>query len=609
MASTQVGKTLALMMAILYCAEHDPAPAMVVLPNEDAAIEFRDRLYATALETSRAGHAKRIRVPSAWKWNNRYVDLGTMRVYLGWSQARQRLRGRPCRRVFDSEIDVYEGDKNAGDPVEQSHQRTKSFYRYLHYHESSPTEHPSPIQTLEQAADVRLRWKCRCPFCRKHQEPRFFPNRHGKGGIKGILDEGGETLPIERVRREAYYECEHCGKAIDQSRKNAFVADGDWYPLDYDPDSGEPLPSLDHLDRMSLGFHLWTIHSETISIGDIAASYVQAKEDGKLRDWWGNTLGLPYRPKSRVPAWVEVGTRLAGDHPRGTVPTAAWFLTAGMDVQGDASGCRYVVRAWAPGKTSWLVDWGWIERQGDELDAGQIVRADLNLAGEQILNTAWPIHGASRGLRSPLGFAELSVRLLNVDSNHMPLKVHQWMRSLPEAWVLGDGAERVRAIRGDSRLGAVRFQRSEIEKNVRTGEEYEGGMTVWRLSVADLYPDFTERLFAPPGKAGSWHVTSDCLTLGKSYLQQVCNLERRIKIDLKTGQRKIEWGPRHHSTPVDFCDCEIYAEFAAEMVVGDMGWSVEAWEVWRQRRQSRTQSESVSRRMERSEAVSDLSDR
>lgn len=605
-ASTQVGKTLTLIAALLYCAEHDPAPAMVVLPDEQSAIEFRDRLYANAQASIAAGELKNVTVPRQFKWNTRAIDLGSMRVYLAWSQARQRLRGRPCRRVFLSEIDVYEGDRKAGDPVSQSHQRTKAFWRYLHYHESSPTEHPSPIAALEQAAEVRYRWHSQCPHCGKYQEVRFFPvdqgERKGRGGVRGFRDEAGELLAADVARSTAYYECEHCQRHIDQASKQEFMVRGKW--VEIGTDANAPKCPTPRRDCRSLGFHLWTAHSETQSWGDIAASYIDASEAGKLRDWWGNTLGIPFRPKTRVAPWYDVGTRLAWTHPRGFVPPEVWFLTAGLDVQGDASGCRYVVRGWAPGRTSWLVDWGWIERGGDDVDAGQIIRQDLRRAGEAVLGSAYPVLGNAI---AALGSSALSVRLLCVDTGHAPKKVHEWMRSLPPEWVLGDGSERVRAVKGDSHLGAVRFQKSIVEKNSRTGEEYEGGMSLWRVSVAELYPDFVERLFAPAGKDGSWHVTSDCVTLGKSYLQQVCNLERRIKVNPSTGARKIEWGPRNHQIPVDFCDCEIYAEFAAEMVVGDLGWSRESWERWRQSRQRKQAGNST--RTERAEHHEDLSDR
>jgi phage terminase large subunit GpA-like protein len=599
-ASTQVGKTLTLIGALLYCAEHDPAPAMIVCPDESSAIEFRDRLYANASATIAGGGATRIRVPKPWRWNRRYVDLGTMRVYLAWSQARQRLRGRPCRRVLLTEIDVYEGDKRAGDPIEQSHQRTKAFRRALHYHESSPTEHPSPISTLEAKASARYRWHCQCPHCGHQQELRFFVHASGpyaeRGGIGGLKDAGGELLATEKARAGAHYVCE-TGCRIEDVDKQRFIAAGRWVLYGSDPAAESP-PA----DRRSLGYHLWAIHSETQSFGDLAASYVEAVEEGKLRDWWGNTLGLAYRPKQKIPQWYDVGTRLAASHPRGCLPAEAWFLTAGKDVQGDASGCRYVIRAWGAHRTSWLVDWGWVERTEDDAD-GSLVRGDLRIAGDEILGKQFPVHGGAT--TKLLGASSLAVRLLCCDSGHSPKAVHAWMRSLPEAWVVGEGTERVRAVKGDGALNGVRYQRSVVERNVRTGEEYEGGMAVWRLAVAELYPDLVERLFAPAGKPGSWHVTSDTLTLGKSYLQQVCNLERRVIID-KRGRKKIEWGPRSHQIPVDFCDCEVYAEFAAEMVVGSMGWDPGPWEEWaKQRKQQARTSAPVRRRESEHEDLAD----
>lgn len=602
-ASTQVGKTLTLIAALLYLAENDPAPAMVVLPDADSAVEFRDRLYANATATIKANGTKRISVPKPWRWNKRWCDLGSMRVYLAWSQARQRLRGRPCRRVFLSEVDVYEGNKKAGDPVAQSHQRTKAFHRYLHYHESSPTEHPSPVGTLEAKAVTRCRWHARCPHCGHSQELRFFP-RHGEhtGCISGYRDPANELLASEACRSSAHYVCEK-GCKIEESDRLRFIQAGEWKILGKADD--QPIH-----DRRSLGRHLWAIHSETQSFGDLAVSYVEAHAEGKLRDWWGNMLGIEYRPRDKIPQWYEVGQRLASVHYRGTVPAGAWFLTAGMDVQADQNGCRYVVRAWGAHRTSWLVDWGWIERPNDD-DAASIVRGDLKAAGDAILTQHFPTH---QGVETELlGLTSLPVRLLCCDSGHSPKAVHQWMRSLPESWVVGEGTERVRAIKGDGALGGVRFQRSEVEKNVRTGEAYEGSMVIWRLAVAELYPEFCDRLFAPPGKPGSWYVTSDTLTMGKSYLEQVCNLERRIVLD-RNGRKKIEWGPRSRAIPVDFADCEVYAEFAAEMIVGEWGWEPERWKKWAEARRGATAKagsgsqarQSVRRR---AEELEDLADR
>lgn len=599
-ASTQVGKTLTLIAALLYLAENDPAPMMVVMPDEASAIEFRDRLYGNAEASIAGGRVQRLKVPPEYKRNTRYCDLGTCRVYLAWSQARQRLRGRPCRRVFLSETDVYEGDKRAGDPVAQSHQRTKAFHRYLHYHESSPTEEPSPIGRLEAKASARYRWHAKCPHCGQPQELRFCPLAHGakagKGGICGWKTSAGEIKSAADARREAHYVCEQ-GCVIEERDRLQFVRNGEWVLLD----ACRPPPG-EELDRRSLGFHLWAIHSETQTFGDLAASYVDAHEEGKLRDWWGNMLGLEWKPAQKIAFWAEVGARLAAEHPRGTVPAAAWFLTAGVDVQHDGNGVRYSIRAWGAHRTSWLVDWGWIERPDEQLTQPSLVRQDLVAAGKAILDTSFPVHlGRKTEL---LGLSALPVRMTLVDTGHSPRAVHTWSRSLPPEWVIGEGSERVRMIKGAALQGA-RYQRGEIDADVRTGEVYEGGMVVWRLNVAEFYPEFCDWLFLQPGKPGSWHVTSDTLTLGKSYLQQVCNMERRVVLD-RSGRPKVEWGPRSRVIPVDFFDTEVYSAFAAEMVVGDFGWDPAPWQAWADKRK-----DSAARRPVRQPRVQDedLADR
>ena len=599
-ASTQVGKTLTLMAALLYLAEFDPAPAMVVVPDEASAVEFRDRLYANASATIAAGGSKRLKVPPTHRWNSRYCDLGSMRVYLAWSGARQRLRGRPCRRVFCSEVDVYEGDKRAGDPIQQAHQRTKAFTRHLHYHESSPTEEPSPIAELERAATARYRWHAPCPKCGQWQEVRFFA-KAGKGGVVGYLDASGEIVSPETARQQARYVCES-GCELGNDQKSQFMESGRWVPFGCSVGTDGNLQGKEPTSRRSVGYHLWTAFSDSINWSDLAASYAEAHAAGKLRDWWGNCLGLAYRPKQRVPLWYDVGTRLAANHPRGTVAQGAWFLTAGIDVQGDNSGCRYVIRGWGPNKTSWLVQWGWIER--GESDANDLLRSDLVEAGKQVLEQAFPVFG---GIASPLGPTSLRVRLTCVDSGHEPKKVHDWMRSLPQPWVIGDGTERLRAVKG-GRVEGARYQRTEVERNVRTGEAYEGGMVLWRLAVAEHYPEFHDRLFSDPTKPGAWYVTSDAATLGKSYLQQVCNLERRVEID-RNGRKKIVWAARDQRVPIDFADAEVYADFAAEMVVGDMGWSPEVWEQWRASRVASQQQTTERREVRSGETDYDLADR
>lgn len=599
-AATQIGKTLALIASILWAAENSPAPAMIVLPDRDAAIEFRDRVYGTALATIARGNCDRLRVPPEHDWNTRYIDLGSMRVYLAWSGSRQRLRGRPCRFVWLSETDVYRGDKKAGNPISAAHQRTKAFFRGLHYHESSPSEYPSTICELERHCTARYRWQCPCPHCGLFQELRFFVHAKGelagRGGIGGLKDDQGEYRTAEDARKHAHYICQ-AGCIIGNEQKQAMLEAGVWVPIgckvkkagkNLKCSAGNAscvefegkLPS----SRRDVGFHLWSIHSESITFGDVAAAYITHKETSKLPEFFGNWLGLEWKPETKLPTWSQLGHRLAWSHARCTVPADAWFLCAGGDVQGENNGVRVEIRGWAPGCTSWLVDWLWLERDpGDEND---LVKSDLKKLTQLVLERKFDVAG---GGVNPLGKRQLSVRLLNIDTNHLPMKVHHWMQSLPESWTKGEGA-RVRAIRGDHQVKPeLRWRKNLVETNTRSGEKYEGGLEQWGLYVYPFYDELTQKLQSEAGRPGAWYVTADCLTQGRSYLEQVVNFARQVKIDPKTGHKKATWDAINHRVPVDFWDCAIYDLVAAHMVVGDLGWDEKRWiDAWLKPRQSAT---------------------
>lgn len=575
-AATRVGKTICLIAGILWCAENAPAPGMLVMPDQGTAIEMRDRIYANAIASKVRGQFKRIKIPSEYLWNSRWIDLGSMRVYLAWSGSRQRLRGRACKRVWLSEVDVYRGDKKAGNPIASAHQRTGAFYNYLHWHESSPSQHPSDICTMEEQCTDRRRWHAQCPHCGAYQELRFFPYKAGdlagRGGISGLKNEHGEWLSPLEAKHQAHYVCVN-GCKITNAQKGRFVENGRWITKGQKvmPDGrvkGKPAPSRD-----SVSFHLWAIHNDTKSFGDIAQAYLLARLEGTIPDFWGNWLGLAFTQTGKIPTWNELGRRMAWTNARTTVPHHCWFLTCGVDVQDDV--VYYSVRGWAPGCTSWLVDWGFFEREaGDE---NELVKSDLAKL-TQLLNRRFKVVDDEGPASNPLGRQTMTIRLLNIDSNHRTMDVHNWIHSLPESLTRGPRA-RVRAVRGDAKVDpTVRYRKHTLEQNTRTGEPYEGGLEQWGIYVYHFYQDLAERLAGAPNQSGSWHVTRDAVVAGKNYLQQVTNFHRVVKVDERTGKKKGVWEPRSGTIDVDYWDTEIYSMVASHMVVGDLGWDAAAWE-------------------------------
>ena len=229
MKSTRVGGTLLLISALLGLSELDPAPAMMVTPDEPSKIELRNRTYDTALES----RFYTDRIPPERRWNNRLVDLGTCHVFLAQAGSAQSLRGRTCRRVFRSEVDVYPAAiRGGGDPLLASEERVKRSFYSLIYSESSPDSDHSAIAELH-ADGNQMTWQCPCPRCGRFQELRFFTYRDGefagKGGVVGHYDEHGQIRMPDDARAAAHYVC-LSGCRIENDKKHWMVVNGVWVP-------------------------------------------------------------------------------------------------------------------------------------------------------------------------------------------------------------------------------------------------------------------------------------------------------------------------------------------------------------------------------------------
>ena len=582
-------KTANLLFAVpLFLAEFFPAPGMVVVPDELEAKKFRDRIYTVVEESQKYVSFRRLRVPPRHKWNLQEIDLGSMVIHLAWAGSRQRTRGKPCHYVWFTEVDVYRNaDTKAGDPVEAGKQRTKDVFRYKHIFESSPSESPSTISEEEAMADDRWRWHITCPECSRKQEARFFQFRKGeyagRGGIELTVKAKGGTgnalMTPRQARESAYYVCLN-GCKIKSERKQEVTEAGQWLPKGWK--DGDPEPQL--VPSKHVGFHLWAIHSPHETFGSIAEDYLRHVRKGRKVDFYGNRLAIAYESESRVPGWMELGKRAAWTHARRTVPDQCWFLTCGIDKQGENNGSRYVIRGWAPGRTSWLIDWGWIPR--DEMQSGPILSDLLELQRRVLAAEFSVVNQDNEPSKTPMGKSSVRVRLANIDTNHLPMQIHRWERQLPEEWLDRMHGKkiipgRLRNIRGDRTVRPdVRFRHNLVESNSRTGEKYEGGLHQWGIAVRPYYSELADMLSGEPGHTGSWYVTADCLSQGREYLEQVTNFHYAVTVDPRKG-KKGDWVPRSGRIPVDFWDCEIYAMAAAEMVVGNMGWGEAAWEKWK----------------------------
>jgi phage terminase large subunit GpA-like protein len=490
-SSTQVGKTLFLLVALLYLCENAPATALVVVPDRKAASEFAERLYALA-------DVNGIATPPHWRRNSLRVDIGEMRVWLGWPRSPNTLRGKRCKYVFRTEVDVYPKSKTtkaAGNAMAASERRVKAFRRFLILDESTPIPEASVIDELERDSN-RARWFCKCPHCGKHQVARFFLNTEGeyagRGGVDGYKTADGELKTPVQARRDAFYRCLN-GCVITSDEKSRFLCDGITLGTGQTIDDKGIVTG--NANPFKVGLHLWAVHSND-TWGDMAGEYVEAIRDRTLADFFQNVLGLKFRHTGRMPEWQELGRRMAAYNLRGTVPKWAWFLTAGGDVQDREV---YVsVRAWGDRRSSWLVDWFHCTREDG--DDNELVKSDLAQISRLVLPRWFAVvDEEGKPTANPRGRERLRVALLAIDANHRTLDVHNWIKSLGTT-------NRVTACRGEASVNPnKKYQINTVHESQRPAADgrktkYIGGLTLMNINPEVFRVDIEDRMAATPGQ-------------------------------------------------------------------------------------------------------------
>ena len=577
MKSTQVGGTLLLIAANLGLSKLDPAPAMLLGPDQDYAQEVRDRTYATAEESP----SLRGDIPSERLRNLRSMDIAGSRIYLAWSGSPQRVRGRPCKRVYRTEIDVFKRDAGKGGRVlKASGERVKRFPDSTIYDESSPDGEESDIAAGYDAGH-RAKWMCPCPHCGTYQEFHFYSYRDGPkagfAGWGGLKDESGNYLSPEEVVKTAHYVCKE-GCRIESYEKDRMVRGGAWVAegQTITPDGqvlGEPARGRRHVS-----YHIWSVHSPTITLADIAVAFLEHRRDGALRDFAQNWLGQRVESRKRLPEWHILGKRLSLGYSRRLVPAGVWFLTAGCDVQLD--GCYYVIRGWADACTSYLVEQGYLPRYDvdsvdltamSEEELNRFFRSDLRQLTDAVVNRHFPMQD---GLPNPLGKRTLRPRIVGIDSQHRTREVHAFVGQHDE--------RRVRAVRGDHKTKPQdRFRLSLVERPARDGPAYASPRPVWNIFTPHYKEALQEKLLLPAGIPGSFNFYANVVQQSADYLRQLTNERPTEIIDARTGRKSTLFKPRHDAWGNHYGDCEVYGFAMAEVLLYelDFSWDAKDWPI------------------------------
>ena len=498
-AAAQVGKTEAIFNMLGYAIHQDPGPALVVYPTQDIAEGVSRNRIQPMIDASPALRERKS--PSAFEFQLLEMKFDTMTLYLGWSNSPAVLSSRPIRYLFLDEVDKYPpfSGKEA-DPIALAKKRTTTYqsFRKVVY-VSTPTLEEGNIWRQLMSCNVIYRYQVPCPFCGHYQFLEFEQVRWPKN-----------CRDPEEVRELAWYECESCGNAISEAQKATMLIRGKWTIFNEKSQK-----------RRKIGFHLSALYSPFVAWGELAAEFLEAKDDpALLMDFINSRLAEP---------WKEIVERrkeddvlsLKGSLDPGVVPKDAVALTAGVDTQHD--GFYYVVHAWMNDLRTWLIRYGFAHNW-DEL--ALVIWASLYRLEDSDL--AIPI-----------------ARVFIDSGGDRTGEVYDWVRR--------NGQGICYPIKGMSFKSGVPFKESVIDKFPGSNKPIPGGLRLVHIDT-NHYKDRINQMLKDPNK---WQLHK---MTGIDYaIQMVAEEKRRVR----RGTRYVEEWVRLHKQN-HYLDATVYAFAAAD---------------------------------------------
>ena len=331
---TQVGGTEAMINMIGWIIMNDPAPTMIIYPNDDLAKDTsNDRIKPSLTKTPEIEE-------KFYRNSSKELDLKFrgMHIYLRGSGSPGKLASKSIKYLFFDEIDKMGGaTKKEASPYNLAKERTRTYtYSKKIYTCSTPTLKTNYVWQIHEEADAQRNYFVPCQHCGEYIILKF-------GQIKFKSEDGMEI--DERVK-DAVYVCQECGCIISDRDKIKMLRKGEWRDVKRTC-IGKP---------RKVSFWINALYSRFLTWEEIAREFLESKNDPeKLQNFVNSWLAEPWED-TKLKTSRDLVMERQTDVPELTVPDWAKLLTGGVDVQEN---CIYwTIRAWGDYITSQNISHG-----------------------------------------------------------------------------------------------------------------------------------------------------------------------------------------------------------------------------------------------------------
>lgn len=358
--AAQVGFSEALRNIIGFAIDHEPGPALIVMPDQKSAEELIEERIKPLLEFTPA--VARHLTSRAWDVKKAAIRLDSMSLYLGWAGSSQALKSRPIRWLFLEEPDEYPASSGGGgDPISKAMKRVTTYAakgRARVVIGGTPTTRQGNVWKAWASCGEQRHYWVPCPHCGKFQRLYWKQVRYEQA-----RDGEGRTAHAARMLESgaAWYECEHCRETVLEANKPAMLVRGVWAGSDQAVTADGRVVGAVRRPRR-VGFCLPATYSPWVSFARLASEWIEAQDDPQsLMDFINQRLAEPFEQQRAKTEPGVFENKRRGAPPARVVPGWARLLIATADTQGvdEQTGYfYYTIRAWAPGYRSQLVDHG-----------------------------------------------------------------------------------------------------------------------------------------------------------------------------------------------------------------------------------------------------------
>ncbi|WP_166820508.1 terminase gpA endonuclease subunit [Thalassoroseus pseudoceratinae] len=340
--AAQCAKTIGLFVMMAYGIDVDPGQILCVYPNSDLAKSVSRNRIQPLIDDCRTLARHKPNDRDKFSLLEMYLSRCTLRLTGANSPAN--LASRPIRYLYADEIDKFPAasDKEAG-ALDLAIERTKTFWNRKIVCTSTPTLDTGNIWRRFLEGDQRY-FFVPCPHCSKKAgttagfQKLNFENLKFDSSLKH--DDG--SYDLDAIRDSVYYECQFCKGRILDKHKRKMLQLGEWRAT--------------ATGNRHRSYHLSALYPSWIRFADVAIKFLESKDyPDSLRNFRNSWLGLPWLREIHATDDSEVFAHRS-DYKLRTCPVEPIAVVLTADVQQDS--LWYVVRAWLPGETSYLLDYG-----------------------------------------------------------------------------------------------------------------------------------------------------------------------------------------------------------------------------------------------------------